>query len=355
MGLGKTRQAIVAVREAATEGLFLVVCPAGVKLGWEREIRVVEGADADVLVVDGKTAPASGRRWTVVNFDLLAKHEASLGRIDWAGVVVDEAHYIKNGSQRSAHVLRLVGAAGERDPRGVYLLTGTPMTNPPRDLFNLLKAMRHPLGRSFYSFAKRYCDATHNGYGLDTRGASNVEELARIVSGVMLRRVKTEALDLPPKTRTWLPVEVEAKQARRLEAQALAFYAGNPDRDGPRWIEFLGRLNKARHALALAKAPLTLEAVRERVEAGEKVVVFSSYTAVIEKLADALGDACVTITGSTAARARERCTLASLPNLSTLPPSSSYVRFSSNAKESRSTANSQSSSSLQVGASSYGC
>ena len=166
--------------------------------------------------------------------------------------------------------------------------------------------MRHALSRSFYSFAKRYCAAEHNGYGLDTRGASNMEELARTMSGVMLRRAKTDALDLPPKTRTWLPVEVEAKQARRLEAQALAFYANTPDRSGPDSITFLGRLNKARHALAVAKAPLTIEAVRERVEAGNKVVVFSSYTAVIDKIAAAFGKECVTITGSTQMRTRQK-------------------------------------------------
>jgi SWI/SNF-related matrix-associated actin-dependent regulator 1 of chromatin subfamily A len=305
MGLGKTRQAIIAIREAVPDGPFLVICPAGVKLGWEREIRLVEGADASVRVVDGRTPPEEGPRWTVVNFDLLARYAVALDEVEWAGVVVDEAHYIKNRSGRAAQVLRLVGAEGERDPRAVYLLTGTPMTSRPRDLFNLLKALRHPLSRSFYSFARRYCGAEHNGYGLDTRGASNVEELARIVAGVMLRRAKTEALDLPPKTRTWLPVEVEAKQARRLEAQALTFYANNPDRSGPGWIEFLGRLNKARHALAVAKAPLTVELVRERVDAGDKVVVFSSYTAVIEKVAAAFGERCVTITGSTNVNARQ--------------------------------------------------
>src|SRR5215831_12280963 len=53
MGLGKTRQAIVAVREAAPDGPFLVVCPAGVKLGWQQEIRLVEGDDAAVQIVAG--------------------------------------------------------------------------------------------------------------------------------------------------------------------------------------------------------------------------------------------------------------------------------------------------------------
>src|SRR5262249_12968025 len=80
MGLGKTRQAIIAVREAAPDGPFLVVCPAGVKLGWEREIRMIEGAEASIRVVDGKAPPDNGARWNVINFDLLSRYERRLGR-----------------------------------------------------------------------------------------------------------------------------------------------------------------------------------------------------------------------------------------------------------------------------------
>ena len=94
----------------------------------------------------------------------------------------------------------------------------------------------------------------------------------------MLRRTKSEALDLPPKTRSWQPVEVDGKRFRQQEARALDFYEAHPERGGPTWATFLGLLTQARHALAVAKVPHTLEAVRERVEAGEKVVVFTSYT-----------------------------------------------------------------------------
>ena len=59
MGLGKSRQAIVALREAAPAGPYLVVCPAGVKLNWQREIRLVE-PDADVHVVDRQSRVAVG-------------------------------------------------------------------------------------------------------------------------------------------------------------------------------------------------------------------------------------------------------------------------------------------------------
>ncbi len=305
MGLGKTRQAIIALREAQPKGPYVVVCPAGVKPTWVREIHLVEPG-ADVALVSGSDGPRANARWTVINYDLLGRHRKGLGAIAWAGMAIDEAHYIKNDSARTKDVLRLVGLVnGAHEPEVVYLLTGTPMTNRPRDLFNLLKAVRHPLATSFYSYAKRYCAAFDNGYGLDSRGASNMEELAQVVAGVMLRRTKDEALDLPPKMRTWQPVEIDSAEVRRAEATALQFFSDNPQRDGPAWATFLGKLNQARHALALAKVDATLDAVRERLEAGEKVVVFSSYSGVIERLRAELGDQARVITGATPVAQRQ--------------------------------------------------
>ena len=72
----------------------------------------------------------------------------------------------------------------------------------------LLQLVGHSLGRSFLSFAKRYCAAERNDYGWQTRGASNIEELTVQLHGVMLRRSKDQVLALPPKLRTWLSVQV---------------------------------------------------------------------------------------------------------------------------------------------------
>lgn len=308
MGLGKTRQAIIAMREAAPAGPYLVICPAGVKLTWRREIAAIE-SDAAVAVLTTGNDWQAGARWTVVNYDLLGKVEDALLTTPWAAIVVDEAHYIKNESQRTTRVLRLLGVGSGRQPVGdpevVYLLTGTPMANRPRDLFNLLKAVRHPISKNFYTYAMRYCAAYDNGFGLDTRGASNLDELAHLISGVMLRRTKDEALDLPPKTRSWQEVEIKSQKARQLEARAIAFFEERPVTSGPRWTQFLGLLNSARHALAEAKVPATIEAVRERLEAGEKVVVFTNYSVVVEKLKGEFGAEAVTITGDTPAAARQ--------------------------------------------------
>src|SRR5262245_40819505 len=129
---------------------------------------------------------------------------------------------IKNNSQRTSNCLKLLGAsndarAGLIGPEQIYLLTGTPMTNRPRDLFNLLSCVGHPSVRSFISFAQRYCDAYRNDYGWVTTGASNLDELNLLMKEVMLRRRKDEVLDLPEKIRSWIPVSVESASARNAQ------------------------------------------------------------------------------------------------------------------------------------------
>lgn len=293
MGLGKTRTAIVAAREQAPDGPFLVICPATLKLNWRREIQMVEpGAHVQVLAKEPLDERA---RWVVVNYDRLAAYTDALATRGFAVVVIDEAHAIKNDSARSKRTLRL---ATEGD-HATYLLTGTPMTNRPRDLFNLLKAVGHPMATSFYSYAKRYCAATHNGYGLDTNGASNLDELAQVMAGVMLRRAKSEVLDLPPKVRTWLPVDPPTARVGSLETRALRYLHDHPARNGPTWVTFLGLLNTARHQLALAKALPTADFVTDLVDAGQKVVVFTGYTGVVDTLKDRFGASAVTLTGDT--------------------------------------------------------
>ena len=147
----------------------------------------------------------------IVNYDILGKHiddarAASLGGSRLRRGPLPEEPSQREKPARAAARRPREGQAGAQP--AVYLLTGTPLTNRPRDLFVLLQLVGHPLGRSFLSFAKRYCAAERNEYGWETRGASNIEELTVQLHGVMLRRSKDDVLSLPPKIRTWLPVEV---------------------------------------------------------------------------------------------------------------------------------------------------
>ena len=254
--------------------------------------------------------------WVVINYDILARVDALLEDLPWTGIVFDEAHYLKNHtSQRSKLARELVAAA----PGAVlHALTGTPLTNRPRDLFPLLQLVGHPMGRSFLSFAKRYCDARHNGFGWVTDGASNLEELRVQLHGVMLRRTKDEVLDLPPKLRTWLPVTVpegtgRAETRRVLEtliAGALGRArgaAGKKERaPGQDRVRLLADLTKARLQIAKAKAGTTIEFVEGVVAQGEKAIVFSAFDEPVQRIAAHFGDAAVTLTGATPGARRQQ-------------------------------------------------
>jgi SWI/SNF-related matrix-associated actin-dependent regulator of chromatin subfamily A-like protein 1 len=314
MGLGKTRQAIVALRHAAPAGPYLVVCPASVKRNWAREIAIAAPDATTHIIERGADLPAQPI-WVVVNYDLLGKHMDALGRVPWAGYVFDEAHYLKNHtSARSKLARQLVDQARIRGgpAPAVYLLTGTPLTNRPRDLFVLLQLVGHSLGRSFLAFAKRYCAAERNEYGWQTRGASNIEELTVQLHGVMLRRSKDQVLALPPKLRTWLPVEVPKGTGVRDMRKVVELLIGERDLAPGSTIDerrLRGRLlqavTRARQKVAAVKVPSTVDLVTGALEQGEKVIVFSCFEEPMDKLVAAFGQSAVVLTGKTPADRRQ--------------------------------------------------
>jgi len=313
MGLGKTRQAIVSLRHLTPGGARLIVCPASVKRNWAREILVV-APDASILVIEGTAPIAPTAEWVIVNYDIVGRHLDDLLRVPWAALVFDEAHYLKNHtSARSKLSRQLTEAAAAASPTlAVQLLTGTPLTSRPRDLFVLLQLAAHPLGRSFLSFARRYCAAEKGEYGWKTGGASNIEELTVQLHGIMLRRSKDDVLALPPKLRTWLPVVVPASTGARAIAKVFELLAGKDTRPLPsrdvelrRRGKLLAFLVEARQALAIAKAAATLDFVRGAIDQGEKVIVFSCFESPIRHLAKELGDTAVVVTGKTPAAVRQ--------------------------------------------------
>jgi SNF2 family DNA or RNA helicase len=313
MGLGKTRQAIVSLRHLTPGGPRLVVCPASVKRNWAREIAIV-APDAPILVIEGTSSISPAGEWIVINYDILGRHIDNLLRVPWAALVFDEAHYLKNHtSARSKLARQLTLAAAAATPTlAVQLLTGTPLTSRPRDLFVLLQLVAHPLGRSFLAFARRYCAAEKGEYGWKTGGASNIEELTVQLHGVMLRRSKDDVLALPPKLRTWLPVAVPAGTGAQAIKKVFELLAGKDSRPSQsrdvalrRRGKLLAFLVEARQALAFAKVTSTLEFIRGAIDQGEKIIVFSCFDDPVQKLAKELGSTAVIVTGKTPAAMRQ--------------------------------------------------
>ena len=328
MGLGKTRQSVLAMVEAEPVGPYLVICPASIKRNWAREIEIVLPNAEPAIVGPGPLPSPDFQDWVIINYEILGKNLDQLLTFDWKGVVFDEAHYLKNyQSQRSKNASKLVKEIA--DEPVVHALTGTPMTNRPRDLFPLLQILNHPLGKSFLSFAKRYCEAYQGDFGLVADGASNIEELTVQLHGVMLRRTKDEVLDLPPKVRTWLDVELHPFIIQRYNQLVQNFIskfdtpdaiAGLPEsirlktEDREDFNESIdttdlgsgmGRITQVRRAIAFSKCRHTVKFVENALEQGEKVIVFTSFLNTMQRFQQQFKDKAVYVSGNVPTHQRQ--------------------------------------------------
>jgi hypothetical protein len=97
---------------------------------------------------------------------------------------------------------------------GVLLLTGTPMKNgKPSNLFPLLKAVRHPLGKDQTAYEKHFCAGMLKNFGRgkpvwDATGCSNLKQLKRVASSNLLHLTKDQCLSLPPLKRELYQVPI---------------------------------------------------------------------------------------------------------------------------------------------------
>ncbi len=193
MGLGKTITALAAIHQEQAYPA-LVVCPSVVVGNWKRE--------ANTWLPDKKVQVIkTGKDFIDPQADIVVASYALAGKVAkdkrFAQVICDEAHYLKN---KDAKRTQEIAAIAQLAPRRL-MLSGTPVTNKPKDLFQQLEIIDvtgkgKPLG-SFYQFATQYCGGHQGRYGFEADGATHVEELnQRLRDGVYLRRDKAQICSL---------------------------------------------------------------------------------------------------------------------------------------------------------------
>jgi len=278
MGGGKTTSAIIAAYNIP--GKKLIVCPASLKLNWQKEIILVDST-AKIGIINGKTIQdLTGNDWYIINYDILSKHLESILNNNFTSVIFDESHYIKsinNSGKPTAARGKAALQISEKIPY-CFLLTGTPITNKTKDIFNSLKAINHPLSRKWMNFALRYCNAYRDRYGWSMDGSSNMNELHEKLKPFMMRRLKSELLELPEKIRSFIPVEINIKEYDRLFNEYMAERA-----DMTQGVQLV-KLNALRHLLAVQKIPATLEQIDNLTEQRKQVVIFTCYQEVINQI-----------------------------------------------------------------------
>jgi SNF2 family DNA or RNA helicase len=216
-GLGKTAQALLAA-EAANAYPLLVVVPNVVKTNWAREAaHWTPHRPATVVQGDGETADGFADI-VVINYEVLDRHRGWLSDFGFRGMVVDEAHFIKNKtSQRSQNVLALAERIRSRTPKPLLMaLTGTPLINDIEDF------------RAIWQFLGWIDDSKPLGHLADAledtgltpadRGFSSAARECVIDLGIVRRRKVDVAADIPARRIADLPVELDGPAGRSIRA-----------------------------------------------------------------------------------------------------------------------------------------
>lgn len=214
-GLGKTAQALLAAQTADAYPL-LVAVPNVVKTNWAREVELWTPSrrstvlHGDALDVDGFADVF------VVNYEILDRHLGWLGQHGFRGMIVDEAHYIKNKtSQRSQNVLELAERIRKRVPRPLLMaLTGTPLINDIEDFRAIWQFLgwiddKKPLGELM-------AELDETGLTPADRQFYPVARQIVVDMGIVRRRKVDVAADIPARRIADVPVELEGEAGRSI-------------------------------------------------------------------------------------------------------------------------------------------
>ena len=310
-GLGKTAQSLLAA-EAAHAYPLLVVVPNVTKVNWVREAaRWLPHRSATVVQGDGDTVDGFADV-VVVNYDVLDRHLGWLRDHGFRGMVLDEAHFIKNKtSQRSKHVLALSQSVRERIGRPLLMaLTGTPLINDLEDFRAIWQFLgwiddSRPVGDLMVALEERGLTPADPGFHAAARQCV-------IDAGIVRRRKIDVAADIPARRIADLHVELngaagrsiraaERDLARRMVEQyrtALSSRSSGPDAEGVD-LQLVRRIARSElkqaaaagsgdnvftmmRRIGRAKAELAADYATQLARSAGKVVFFAKHVDVMD-------------------------------------------------------------------------
>ncbi|XP_059924216.1 chromodomain-helicase-DNA-binding protein 5 [Gadus macrocephalus] len=232
MGLGKTVQTIVFLyslyKEGHSKGPFLVSAPLSTIINWEREFELwapdfyvvtyTGDKDSRAVIRDNEftfedSAVKTGRKVfrmkkdtpikfhvLLTSYELITIDQAALGSINWACLVVDEAHRLKNNQSKFFRILN-----GYK----IYyklLLTGTPLQNNLEELFHLLNFLTPERFNNLDGFLEEFADISKE---------DQIKKLHDLLGPHMLRRLKADVFkNMPSKTELIVRVELSPMQKK---------------------------------------------------------------------------------------------------------------------------------------------
>jgi superfamily II DNA or RNA helicase len=293
MGLGKTAQVIALLQSRPLAGQrHLVVCPASVVPVWREELaRFYPEAKIDILKSGNDFTTNKAPCIWLASYTQLRKHRALLDSVEFGYAVLDEGQFIKNPDAKVTQACFAIKT------RHRLVLTGTPLENRQLDLWSIFRYLLPGLLGSRATF--------ESALVLDREGT--MRRLRQQVAPFILRRTKNEvATELPQKVEMDLlcPLtEVQRTEYARICSEGLARLGediGLALRE--KSFGFLALLTRLRQVCCdpdllpwlnspledSGKLQLLIEKLGEVVDSGHKVVIFSQFVTLLNRVRTAL-------------------------------------------------------------------
>ena len=287
-GLGKTVQALAAI-EADDAFPAIVICPASLKLNWQREARKWL-PHRTVGVVEGRSAMSPKDDITILNYEIVAAHRRALALGKPKALIVDESHYCKNPQAKRTHAVRRLAEA--IPGHGLRLaLSGTPVLNHAEELVSQLRV----LGRieEFGSGAR---------FARQFGGELSEERLHwHLRRHCFVRRLKREVLpQLPEKRRVVVSMPLDNEREYRLAEQSVIEWLREQPLDLAELdakiartlrAERLAQLGTLQRLAGKGKLEASLAWIHDFLASGEPLVVFARHREVQDALVERFPEA----------------------------------------------------------------
>ncbi len=319
MGLGKTLQTLALIAHADADRPFLVVAPTSVVPTWLTEAArftpglTVRGVGSTEQAGGGAIRGiATGAHVVVTSYALFRLDFAAYQGVEWAGLILDEAQFVKNPASQAHR------CAVELNAPFTLAITGTPMENSLLDLWALFAVVAPGLFPSMRRFTEQYLRPIERGDAPEL-----VARLQRRIRPLLLRRTKElVAAELPAKQEQVIRVDLTPEHRAiydtflQRERQKLLGLIDDLDRN--RFIVFrsltllrmlsldASLIDQQYAGIASSKLDALMERLDDVVAEGHRALVFSQFTTFLQKAADRLDAAQVAyeyLDGSTLRRA----------------------------------------------------
>jgi superfamily II DNA or RNA helicase len=304
MGLGKTLQALALIchvreRTPATSP-FLVVAPTSVAPNWAAEAaRFAPGLSVDVVLDTlTKSRRAIGEIATadvvVTTYTLFRLDADAYGEIRWAGLILDEAQFVKN------HRGKTYRCARDLDAPFKLAITGTPMENNLMELWALLSLTSPGLFPNPQRFAEHYARPIER-----SRDAELLARLRRRIKPLVKRRTKEiVATELPPKQEQTLQIELHPRHRKlydthlQRERQRVLRLLDDFEHNRITILRSITRLRQLslhpalldarQEAVPCAKLDALVEQLGDVIASGHRALVFSQFTSFLGRVRERL-------------------------------------------------------------------